>query len=642
MHEPSFLEVIGDKINKGLNKITRKFIEESEQESKTKPTIEQVRYIVKPFIDILSQGYREVCYIFNSPMRFGKTQTIWRVLIPLYKLICGGRLTFVFSSSVAEVEKCFKWQSKRKVGGFDYYSDKDDNNILLLSSGTLKNMSGSWVKICEQEIEKFEDEDYGDYTLTVVMLTGFAKEVIDDKTGCLANLVKASGGEDVAPLLIWDECGVDCIPSSEMGAPILGNGSQAPALAGSEDRKFINKLHKLKDKFKCHAVCFSATINPLHQNTVQSMYMKSWYAGENKETKFKNWQKKFDKLLLKKVKFPFEIVKDSIVPPEDSRYTSSVLDDVSKFIENDFSKILEKTFEETMSLNLWNRENWKLCGFTKESPKRNILLALGNDNSESGRNALTFLEFVEGIGVVRQTVRRYNKRVKDEQLKINENQICVSLQDGTFLLSDMDSKKNPLTDSDVERKCNDGSILLLIVKNKFQTGFDCSNFYRTIVCRQFVQGINESKGAEINVQKPGQTSGRAAGTHSGVLGVFGWKGMKKVVSDLSKTNEELAYLVLEWFVKNNSFKAFILVDDENKNHTAISTIEYLKASYPSTKEDFMNYLWDSRWQIDHDFDKTLKEEILSDPIPEELKIHKEGENCPCPNCNLTKGHVKAA
>ena len=640
MHEPSFLEVIGDKINKGLNKITRKFIEESEQESKTKPTIEQVRYIVKPFIDILLQGYQKVCYIFNSPMRFGKTQTIWRVLIPLYKLFYGGRLTFVFASSVAEVEKCFKWTSKRKVGGFKHYSDKDENNILLLSSGTLKNMSGSWVKICEQEIEKFKDEDYGDYTLTVVMLTGFAKEVIDDKTGCLAKLVNASG--NVAPLVVWDECGVDCIPAASMGAPIYGNGSQTEALAGADDKKFINKLHKFKKKFKCHVVCFSATINPLHQNAVESMYMKPWFKGVDKEAQFKNWRKKFDKLLVNKVQFPFEIVEGSLVPPEDSRYTSSVLEGASTFIEKDFSKILEEAFNDTMALNLWNRNNWEACHFTAPSPDRNILLALGNDNSESGRNALTFLEFVEGIGVVRQTVKRYNKRVKDERLRINENRICVSLQEGTYLLSDMDAKKNPLTDSDVERKCNDGSILLLIVKNKFQTGFDCSNFYRTIVCRQFVQGINESKGAEINIQKPGQTSGRAAGTHSGVTGVFGWKGMKKVISDISEVNEELAYSVLEWFVKNNSFKAFILVDDENKNHTAISTIEYLKASYPSTKEDFMNYLWDSRWQIDHEFDKTLKEEILSDPIPEELKIHKEGENCPCPNCNLTKGHVKAA
>ena len=243
MFEPSFLSVIDDAIKNckaSLYKIIKRFIEDSEQESKTKPTIEQIKYIVKPFIDILSKGYQEVCYIFNSPMRFGKTQTIWRVLIPLYKLFYGGRLAFVFASSVAEVEKCFKWTSKRKVGGFNYYSDKDENNILLLSSGSLKNMSGSWVKLCEQEIEKFKDTDYKSYTLTVVMLTGFAKEVIDDKTGCLAKLVKASG--NVAPLLIWDECGVDCIPAASMGASIYGNGSQTEALAGADDKKFINKL----------------------------------------------------------------------------------------------------------------------------------------------------------------------------------------------------------------------------------------------------------------------------------------------------------------------------------------------------------------------------------------------------------------
>lgn len=643
MFEPSFLLVIEDAIKNckaSLYNNIKIFIEDSEKYSKTKPTIEQIKYIVKPFIDILSKGYLEVCYVFNSPMRFGKTQTIWRVLIPLYKLFCGGRLTFVFASSVAEVDKCFKWTSKRTVGGFDYYSDKDENNILLLSSSSLKNMSGSWVKICEQEIEKFKDTEYKNYTLTVVMLTGFAKEVIDDKTGCLAKLVKASG--NVSPLLLWDECGVDCIPAAGMGAPIYGNGSQVEARASEDDKKFINKLHKFKAKFKCHVVCFSATINPLHQNAVTPMFDQPWYKGKDKSPEFKIWRKRFDKLLVKKVKFPFEVVKDSMVPPQDSRYTASILESGSSFIEQDFGKVLEGAFSDTMSLNLWNINNWERCGFTTPSPNRNILLALGNDYSESGRNSITFIDFCEGIGVFRKTLKRYNNRVKDERLKINENRICVSLQEGTYLLSDTGTKKNPLTDSDVERKCNDGSILVLIVKNKFQTGFDCSNFYRTIVCRQFVQGINESKGSEINVQKPGQTSGRGAGTYSGVDGVFGWKEMRKVVSDVSKIDEKIAYLVVEWFVKNNSFKAFILVDDENKNHTAIATIEYLKANYPSTKEDFMNYLWNPQWQMDYEFDTALKNQILSDPVPEELKIHAVSEACPCEDCNRKKGHTKAA
>jgi len=619
----------------------KKFIQKAQEKSKTRPTIEQIRWIVKPFLRIITSPVENFLHVFQSPMRFGKTQTIWRMIIPMWHQITGGKITFIFTSSVSEVVKSKKWHHKNKVGGFDYYVDQDENNLVVFSSETTTGgMGKSWKSFCDTEAKKFDDSDYKNYTLTIVMLTGFAKTILQDKSKYLDKMIKSSKAG--APLLLWDECGINLLPHNKLASDVFGNGADESTHANKKNQvKFANVLYDFKQKYNSVVLCFSATLNALHHGALKPLYSQPFYTGEDKREKLKKRNKKFTKKMKKYVKVPFRVEDDTKVNDEDSRYTTSVLEDMLSYVEDDFSKVLEKCMFDLMSLNLWNRENYEKCGFSQPSPDRNMMVAVGNDNSNSGMEAITYIEFYVAIGIITSTLDKFNKSVS-ENLQINPNRICLSLQEGTYLLSDIDDRNVSLTDEQVEQKCNDGSILMLIVKNKFQTGFDCSNFYRTILCKQGIQAVNERHGAEINVQKPAQSAGRGAGTHSGLKNVFGWKGMKTVISELTQMeDEETAYKVLEWFVKNNSFAGYIMKDKENKFHTAPATIDYLKKSYPSSKKDFMDYLWDARWETDMAVDSVLQEQILSNPVPEELKIHSSSADCPCPNCSLKKGHEAA-
>ena len=658
----SYLELVVDKC-KALTQKVRTFIEESEcleidSDSRTKPTLEQIKYIVIPFINIIRGEVQNVLHLFASPMRFGKTQTIWRMLVPLYHKILGGRLTFIFVSSVSEVAKSDKWKHKRKVGSFNYFSDEDENNVMLFCSETQIGMKKSWKRFCEIEVEKFKNPEYKDYTLTIVMITGFAKEVLQDKTGCLDKLVKASG--DVVPLVLWDECGLNTLPNQKFGPPVHGGGSDKLYGAKSKSPKFIITLYKFKEKYNAIVLAFSATLNSLHHNKIKTMYDQSWFNG-NEQKNYVKEHIKFDKKLAgitkKFVKFRFQVEKDTMVKAKDSRYTSSILTGIEKFTESNdvlphtssFPVVFHDFIKDTMKLNLWNSENWSKCGFVQQPKDRNILLALGNDTSNSGQNAISYIEYNVGISVVVKVLREWNTSIKDKRLHISENKVCIALEGGNYLLSDNETRANPLSNDDVERKCNDGSILILIAKNKFQTGFDCSNFYKVLLCKELRQPKAESVGAAINLQKSGQSVTRPAGSHSGVLGVFSWKDMKLAVSKAyqeseskgDKQEDNKGYKVMEWFVKNNSFSCAVLIDDENKFHTADSTISFIKDLYPSTKDEFMNYLWDPNWEVDYEFDSNLKKQVISEPVPAELIIHKEHDNCPCPNCKMEKGHKAA-
>ena len=183
---------------------------------------------------------------------------------------------------------------------------------------------------------------------------------------------------------------------------------------------------------------------------------------------------------------------------------------------------------------------------------------------------------------------------------------------------------NPLTNEEVERKTSSGEILILVCKNKFTTGFDCSRFLISMVAREYAQENLTNKGCAISVQKGAQSCGRSIGTFSGISDLFGWEAYRDYLNDIKAKiksgllDNEVYDNALDWIKKNNRFYSYMA---EGKHYTADAIRDYLESNYPSTGEEFELYL------IEENSD------LLS---PETHMI------CECPNCNLKKGHAKAA
>ena len=610
-----------------LNKLTPeeqktwKFIKEATNNRQI--TAAQYRRIVFPFYKTLLE-YKEkdktqdYIGVFNAQMRFGKTHSIYRMLIPLYHQVVKGRLAIVLVPSSAEVGKTKKWTDKYKAN-FDYYCT-GDNKIELFSSDISKDCMGQWKNFCQETTERFNDPAYKHYTATAVMTTDFALTVFKDSSGVLKELTDSI---DVPPLVLWDEAGVKCIP--DVGFAIYAYGNIG---TGTGSGKFLKALYKFISDTDAIVHSFTATTNAMHYSEpIPIMTQPYWDASKHDATtialKFANCQKEYKHLEKENIAYPFSIIPDSKPTTDEVRLTSSIMEPFETFILKDFPTALSVALNILKDQNEYNRNNWmNIPGVENECP-RNMMLSMGNNNEKSGRAARTFMEWNMGIGILKDVLSKFNAKQTDTACRIHHNQICLALEKGNYLLSD-EKEVNPLTNEEVERKTSSGEILILVCKNKFTTGFDCSRFLISMVAREYAQENLTNKGCAISVQKGAQSCGRSIGTFSGISDLFGWEAYRDYLNDIKAKiksgllDNEVYDNALDWIKKNNRFYSYMA---EGKHYTADAIRDYLESNYPSTGEEFELYL------IEENSD------LLS---PETHMI------CECPNCNLKKGHAKAA